>query len=111
MRLYEFETKKIRHSARSNLIMLRYFNQQKRTIAQQVIADEMLKPLLAAMYGHLADDSMDHEVEMRVVELEQEKIELAKKMAELENIRAEPGEEAYQQIRKLSRSAMRQRKK
>jgi len=80
MRFYEFETKKVRHPARPNLITLRHLNQQKRTIAQQVAAEEMRKPLLAAMYGRPTEDSVDHEIAMRAVKLEQEKAELAKKL-------------------------------
>jgi len=111
MRFYEFETKKVRHPHRPNLITLRYLNKEKHRHANALAAEEMRKPLLAAMYGQPVDDEALHQAKMKAIELEREKVELAKDKAELENIRAEQGEETFQQIKKLSRSAMRQRKK
>ncbi|MBL4801042.1 MAG: hypothetical protein JKY45_04055 [Emcibacter sp.] len=105
MRLVEIE--KYRHRSRKPLITLRQLNQEKLRLKNLCAAAERRKPLLSSMYGR--DNS--HEAQMQAVELEKEQVELAKEKAELTNIRAEQGTGTFQQIKKLSRSAMRARKK
>lgn len=57
-------------------------------------------PLLAAMYGQ--GDA--HENALKTIELKKE-------MLELETLRAEQGTETFKAIKRMSRSAMRKRKK
>jgi hypothetical protein len=107
MRLCEFEDRKVVYISRKPLITLRQLNKEKVRLHKLYAADEKRKPLIASMYGQ----DNGHEVQMQAIELERERVELAKDKAELANIRAEQGSKAALQIKKMSRSVMRQRKK
>lgn len=104
MRLVEIE--KYRYLNRQPLITLRQLHQEKLRLQKYYADKEKRKPLIASMY--VRDNS--HEAQMQTIGLEKERIELAKEKAELTNIKAEQGTGDFQQIKKLSRSAIRQRK-
>ena len=57
------------------------------------------------MYAHKSE----HERELQQIELSKERLELKRLQAEYEKLQMEQGEENYETIKRLSRSAMKRR--
>jgi len=53
---------------------------------------------------------VDHDAAMQAIELEKEKVALAKDKAELRNELAKQGKDSFKAIERMSHSAMRRRK-
>lgn len=103
MRVYEFIlTEAIK---RGEKIPLSWLHSQK--IRQRKIQAEKKRkaPLIAAMYAR----ESEHERELQQIELSKERLELKRLQAEYEKLQMEQGEENYEAIKRLSRSAMKRR--
>jgi hypothetical protein len=98
MRLCEIERPKIYRTKKT--IPLKTIHKWKCRKRKYLDWEAKRAPLLAAMYGQ--GDANENALKA---------IELEKEMLELEALRAEQGTETYQAIKRLSRSAMRKRKK
>ena len=105
MRLIEIEVPK--HYNRRPVVSLKTINQWKQRHASLLKSEAKRAPMIAAMYGH----PIDYDGAMQAIELEKEKVGLAKEKAKLRNELAKQGEDSFKAIERLSRSAMRRRKK
>ena len=105
MRLIEIEAP--RRYTRRPVVSLKTINKWKQRHVSLLNAEKRRAPLVAAMYGH----PIDYDGAMQAIELEKEKIALAKEKAELRNELAKQGEDSFKAIERLSRSAIRHRKK
>ena len=104
MRAHEFmENKRTSHRG----LKLSTIHGWKRQAEKQKRDDAEYSEFLQAMYGQ----GDPYEQQRHALELERERIAIARERAELDALKAEQGTEAYNTIKRLSRSAMRRRKK
>ena len=100
MRVYEFIMEEA--LKRGAPIALSWIHSQKQR--QKMLQAEKVRkaPLIARMYAHKSE----HELEMKRIDLAMERLELKRLQAEFEKMQMEQGEESYEAIKRLSRSAM-----
>lgn len=105
MRVYEFIL--VEAIGRGKPISLRWLNNEKNTEKARMRSHEKRAKLLPIMYAQ----ENQHDLRLKQIELEKEELELKRLQAEYDQLIIEPMIKSSEAIKRLSRSAMRKRKK
>ena len=88
-------------------VSLKTINNWKQAHRERLRAEEKRKPLIAAMYKR----PIDHEAALNDIELQRERIELAKDYEEFKQLKMKRSKDSYEAIQQMARSEIKRRKK